>query len=452
MAPGARADAGGPAPQGRQTRMTCATPASRPRSRRFLAFGLLLLAALAAPVLQPATPAQAAEAEAAHTIIILDGSGSMWGVIDGRRKLAVARETVDKVMSTLPADRAVGLMAYGHRRKNDCSDIELLVPPAPGSGPAVREAVKSLRFLGMTPLSAAVKQAAEALRYSQAPATVVLVTDGIETCEADPCALAGELKRSGVDFTAHVIGFGLTREEGAKVACIADKTGGRYIEARDAASLDRALTETVIAAAPPARDGSIHYAGAPLMPNVALQPTGRAIGKAARPVADQPFPPAGTIAQCQAACAADAACAAWRYEPKGSFLVDHARCARFDAAAEFEISTYDPSEGWASGIKEGLRLLAQPYRIAVTFAADGADAPVSWSAFPTPGQNLPAAPWTPAEASTQPVQGQFLPGTYDVLGTVTEGPLAGMLYTAQVRITPTGETRFVVPRASQQPR
>lgn len=111
--------------------------------------------------------------------------------------------------------------------------------------------MKSLRFLGMTPLSAAVREAAEALRYTEANATVVLVTDGIETCNADPCAVATELERAGVGFTAHVIGFGLSREEGAQVACIAQNTGGRYIEARDAAALDKALTETVVAPAEP---------------------------------------------------------------------------------------------------------------------------------------------------------------------------------------------------------
>ncbi|MFG1477611.1 VWA domain-containing protein [Xanthobacter sp. V4C-4] len=424
--------------------MTFARP--RPRSTPWhrLVLALLTLLALA--------PTPAGAADVARTVIILDGSGSMWGVIDGRRKLAVARETVDKVMASLPADREVGLMAYGHRRKNDCADIELVVPPAPGSGPAVREAVKTLRFLGMTPLSAAVKQAAEALRFTEAPATVVLVTDGIETCEADPCALAGELKATGVDFTAHVIGFGLTREEGAKVACIADKTGGRYLEARDAATLDKALTETVLAAGPAQPEGAAHYPGAPLMPNVALHPTGRVLGKAARPVTDQPFAPTGTIAQCQAACAADAACAAWRYEPRGSQVVDHARCVRFDAAAELEINTYDPSEGWASGIKDGQRPLARPYRIAVTFQADGADAPVTWSALPLPGQDPPAGPWTLPQASAKPVQGQLLPGTYDVLGTVTEGPAAGTLYTARVRVRPAGETAFVIPRAAAQPR
>ena len=197
-----------------------------------------------------AAPALAADAAPARTLIVMDGSGSMWGQIDGRPKLEIARETVAQVVGKLPANQTLGLIAYGHRRKGDCKDIELLVPPAAGTSGQVLEAVNSMRFLGMTPLSDAVRQAAEALRHTEEAATVVLVTDGLETCSADPCAVARELERSGVNFTAHVIGFGLTQAEGAKVACLAENTGGRYLQAADGAGLAAALTEAV--AAPPA--------------------------------------------------------------------------------------------------------------------------------------------------------------------------------------------------------
>lgn len=189
-----------------------------------------------------------ASAEPAATIIILDGSGSMWGEIEGRPKLEIARETVASALSGMPADRSLGLMAYGHRTRGDCDDIELLVPPAPGTSAQILSAVRAMRFQGKTPLTEAVRRAAATLRSTEEAATVVLITDGLETCAADPCALANELEASGVDFTAHVIGFGLTRAESSKVACIADNTGGRYFEAKDAAGLADALNTAVVAA------------------------------------------------------------------------------------------------------------------------------------------------------------------------------------------------------------
>lgn len=71
---------------------------------------------------------QVAHAQQANTIIVMDGSGSMWGQIDDRPKLEIARQTLAEVLVDFPAERGLGLLAYGHRRKGDCSDIELLVP------------------------------------------------------------------------------------------------------------------------------------------------------------------------------------------------------------------------------------------------------------------------------------------------------------------------------------
>src|SRR5262245_3844485 len=185
-------------------------------------------------------------------IIVLDASGSMWGQIDGKPKLEIARETLRTVLQSVPADLELGFMAYGHREKGNCSDIELIVPPAAGTAGAITTAADNLKFLGKTPLTDAVKLAAEALKYSEDKATVILITDGLETCNADPCAVGKELEQSGVDFTAHVVGFGLTEEEGRQVACLAENTGGKYLQASDAGELKQALEQTVVAEPAPA--------------------------------------------------------------------------------------------------------------------------------------------------------------------------------------------------------
>ena len=193
----------------------------------------------------------AAMAHAAdRVIVILDASGSMWAQIDGKPKLEIARESLRTVLQSVPGDEEIGFMAYGHREKGSCSDIELIVPPAAGTAGAITTAADNMKFLGKTPLTAAVKQAAEALRYTEDKAKVILITDGLETCGGDPCALGRELKAAGVDFTADVVGFGLTAEEGRQVACLAENTGGKYIQASDEAALKEALAETVAAPAP----------------------------------------------------------------------------------------------------------------------------------------------------------------------------------------------------------
>lgn len=201
------------------------------------------LAGLMALALAPALAATPADGQ---VMIVLDASGSMWGQIAGKPKLEIARETLATVLADTPAGTELGLIAYGHRSKGDCADIELVVPAAAGTAPAITAAAAKMKFLGMTPLSDAVTRAARELRYTERKATVILITDGLETCKADPCAVGKALDEAGVDFTAHVVGFGLSAEEGKQVSCLAENTGGRYFAANDAASLAAALTRTVV--------------------------------------------------------------------------------------------------------------------------------------------------------------------------------------------------------------
>ena len=186
-----------------------------------------------------------------RAILILDASGSMWAQIDGKARIDIARDTLKQVLAGVPADLELGFMAYGHRSKGDCNDIEMLVDPAPGTAEAISNAADKLSPKGKTPLSAAVKMAAEKLQYTEDKATVVLITDGIETCDADPCALASELEKAGVDFTVNVVGFGLSKEDGAAVKCLADNTKGKYLSANDADGLKTAIEVAVTDTTPP---------------------------------------------------------------------------------------------------------------------------------------------------------------------------------------------------------
>jgi Ca-activated chloride channel family protein len=208
-----------------------------------------------------------------RAIIVLDASGSMWGQIDGTPKISIARQVLGDVLGQVPRETSIGLMAYGHREKGNCADIELLIGPAPAAAAEIVGTANELNPKGKTPLSDAVRQAAEALKYSESKSTVILITDGLETCNADPCAVARELESTGVDFTAHVVGFGLSAEEGRQVACIADETGGKYIPAENAEALIDALSETVadVAAPPPSPPVAEAPAEAASLPEASLE-------------------------------------------------------------------------------------------------------------------------------------------------------------------------------------
>jgi Ca-activated chloride channel family protein len=181
----------------------------------------------------------------------------MWGRIGDKPKLEIARDAVKGMFSAFPAGRKVGLMAYGHRQAGQCSDIQMLLPPGAVNAAAVSSTLDRLTARGKTPLTDAVRQASATLSVRERGGTIILVTDGIETCGGDPCALAAELEAANASFTAHVVGFDLrTPSERARVACIAERTGGLFVPAANAEELAGALARATEArpatAVPPA--------------------------------------------------------------------------------------------------------------------------------------------------------------------------------------------------------
>ncbi|MFV2034460.1 MAG: VWA domain-containing protein, partial [Halocynthiibacter sp.] len=199
-------------------------------------------------------PFSALAQEAPRSILVLDASGSMWGQIDGVAKIDIAREVIIDLLQSLPAEQELGLTVYGHRRKGDCGDIETIIAPGPNTREAIAEAVRAISPRGKTPLSAAVLQAAEALRYTEERATVILVSDGRETCAGDnpqlTCEMGRRLEETGVDITVHVVGFDVFDiADQAELQCLADETGGIFLTAANASELSQAL---LVVTEPPA--------------------------------------------------------------------------------------------------------------------------------------------------------------------------------------------------------
>jgi len=174
-------------------------------------------------------------------MIVLDASGSMWGRIDGKPKIEIAREVLGKVLTDLDGKANIGILTYGHRKKGDCGDIETIIPVGRVDHAKYMKVINKLSPKGKTPISDAVRKSAEELRFTEEKATVILVSDGLETCNADPCALAKELESQGIDFTVHVVGFDLKGKDISSLQCLAEETGGKYLAADDAAELGDAF-------------------------------------------------------------------------------------------------------------------------------------------------------------------------------------------------------------------
>ena len=183
-------------------------------------------------------------ADVPEVMFILDGSGSMWGAAGSQRKIEAAKEVMAKVVPELPPEIKVGLTVYGHRRKGDCGDVEVMIPSGSDDRDGLLAKVKDISPKGKTPMAASIKMVADSLKTKEVETTVVLVSDGIETCDADPCGVVKSLKESGIKFVLHVVGFGVDEKGKEQLTCMAQAGGGKYFAAQDAASLLAAL-ETV---------------------------------------------------------------------------------------------------------------------------------------------------------------------------------------------------------------
>ena len=169
----------------------------------------------------------------------------MWGKVDGEAKIEVARKVMTGLIADLPDDARVGLMAYGHRRKGDCADIELLSPLGTLERERLTRAVKGIVPKGKTPITASVKLAVEQLRQMESSVSIVLVSDGRESCGGDPCEAVRAAKQAGVDFRLHAIGFDLGEDGTKQLECMAKAGDGKYFAASNAEELAGALKQAV---------------------------------------------------------------------------------------------------------------------------------------------------------------------------------------------------------------
>jgi Ca-activated chloride channel homolog len=57
---------------------------------------------------------------------------------------------------------------------------------------------------------------------------IILLTDGEEDCNGDPCAAAKAVREAGIHLQVNVTGFNVMDKERPQLQCIADAGGGKY--------------------------------------------------------------------------------------------------------------------------------------------------------------------------------------------------------------------------------
>lgn len=164
-----------------------------------------------------------------------------WGV---QTRLEAAKELLIKSVDelrTIP-NLEVALRVYGHQSPitntfQDCNDTKLEVPFGPDNFDKIKYRVKSIAAKGTTPIARSLEAAASDFPDTLTRNFIILITDGIEACDNDPCVIAKKLKDKGVKVTPFVIGIGMDLSYLDHFKCIGD-----YTDAQTKDALDKALT------------------------------------------------------------------------------------------------------------------------------------------------------------------------------------------------------------------
>jgi Ca-activated chloride channel homolog len=215
----------------------------RPAHTRSLAFLYSALALLAVLLLRPEVlHAQDAQPQPPLTrmLFVFDASNSMNAFWGNQPKINSARELLLKSLKELEGqpDLELALRLYGHQTpiqpgKQDCDDTKLEVPFSGSSIEPMRQKLMATRCLGTTPIARSLEKAAgdfpatdQARGARHVRNVIILITDGIEACDEDPCAVSRALQAKGIVLKPFVIGVGLTDMDKFALQCV-----GNYFDA-----------------------------------------------------------------------------------------------------------------------------------------------------------------------------------------------------------------------------
>jgi Ca-activated chloride channel family protein len=150
-------------------------------------------------------------------LFILDASQSMLGQWEGQQKIKIATSLLSDLMDSLKHVKnvQVALRVYGHQfsvaqGKRSCEDTKLEVPFSYNNYEAIKKKLKSLHPVGTTPIAYSLQKSADDFpSCSNCRNIIILITDGIEECDGDPCAVALALQKNNIVLKPFVIGMGL---------------------------------------------------------------------------------------------------------------------------------------------------------------------------------------------------------------------------------------------------
>jgi Ca-activated chloride channel family protein len=188
---------------------------------------------------------------AVPTVLILDASGSMNQADAPGLRIDAAKAAAQGLVDALPDDATLALETYGTSTGSadaehdaGCADVKTLIPLGRVDRDRMRGGIGGLRASGYTPISLALRSAVGQLPADDSAQAIVLVSDGEDTCGTPPCDEAAQAKRAHPNLAISTVGFKTDGPASDQLRCIADATGGLFVQAGNASQLAARLLAT----------------------------------------------------------------------------------------------------------------------------------------------------------------------------------------------------------------
>ncbi len=180
--------------------------------------------------------------EKTRLLFLLDGSASMYGEWEKTLKIRAAKGLLNDLVDSLRVNKNVelALRIYGHQHtpeERNCEDTRLEVPFGPSTHDQIIEKIRDLEPKGTTPIAYSLLQAAGDYPVSSDYRNIIIIiTDGVESCGGDPCAVSIALQKKGIFLKPFVIGLNMDKDYQNQFGCT-----GTYFDARHIRDFRQAL-------------------------------------------------------------------------------------------------------------------------------------------------------------------------------------------------------------------
>ncbi len=185
-------------------------------------------------------------------LIVLDASASMEDKLYGETKIHIAKRVLEDVLTKANTNINLGLRIYGASKPTgnqslDCSDSKLVVLPGTNNRRTIISETNKILPRGFTPITYSLSEAVQDISPYNGEKSIILISDGLETCGGDPCQLSKSFINAGIDLKVDVVGFGVKDDWLAQeqLMCIALSTNGKYYSANSPEQLTQGLSTSI---------------------------------------------------------------------------------------------------------------------------------------------------------------------------------------------------------------